>query len=246
MYIVGRTTAIDKRPQKGTRVRIGIIGSGNMGGALGLLWAAAGHTVTFSYSRDPAKLERLARVAGHGARRGSPADAAESADVVLLATHFNRVDDAVAQAGAALAGRVLVDCTNPMTEDDSGLAIGLTTSGGEEVARRAPGARVVKAFNTIPSELLASPSRRFRVAGSGAGGAPITPTLFYCGDDALAKRTVVPLIRDAGLEPADAGPLSAARYLEPLAMLVGYFAYEVQSTPEVAVTLLRRAAGRGW
>jgi 8-hydroxy-5-deazaflavin:NADPH oxidoreductase len=225
-------------------VRIGIIGAGNMGGALGALWAAAGHAVTFSYSRDRAKLERLAQALGHGARAGTPAEAVETADVVLLATHFNRVDDAVAQAGPGLLGRVLVDCTNPMTEDDSGLAVGHTTSGGEEVARRAPGTRVVKAFNTVPSELLASPSRRFRVAGSGATGGPITPTLFYCGDDALAKRTVVPLIRDAGLEPADAGPLSAARYLEPLAMLVAYFAYEVEQTPEVAVTLLRRAVGR--
>jgi predicted dinucleotide-binding enzyme len=226
-------------------VRIGIIGSGNMGGALGTLWAGAGHAVTFSYSRDRAKLEHLAEAAGTGARAGTPAEAVEAADVVLLATHFNRVDDAVAQAGPGLAGRVLVDCTNPMTDDDTELAVGLTTSGGEEVARRASGARVVKAFNTVPSELLASPSRRFRLAGSRAGGAPITPTLFYCGDDALAKRTVVPLIRDAGLEPADAGPLSAARFLEPLAMLVAYFAYEVEPSPEVAVTLLRRAVLRG-
>lgn len=221
-------------------MRIGVIGSGNMGGALGTLWAAAGHDVTFSYSRDPAKLERLARAVGGRARAGTPAEAAEGADVVLLATHFNRLDDVLAQAGQALAGRVVVDCTNPMTDDDTELALGHTTSGGEQVACRARGARLVKAFNTVPSELLGSQSRRFRVAGSGAGGGPITPTLFYCGDDALAKRTVVPLIRDAGFEPADAGPLSACRFLEPLAMLVGYFAYEVEANPEVAVTLLRR------
>jgi predicted dinucleotide-binding enzyme len=122
-----------------------------MGGKLGTLFARAGHDIVFSYSHSRSKLDTLASETGHGARAGTPAEAVEDADIVLLAVHWNRVDDVLAKAGD-LSGKVLVTCSLPMNDDDSALAIGHTTSGAEELAKRVPGGRVVSAFGTVPSE----------------------------------------------------------------------------------------------
>src|SRR5215510_7228920 len=97
-------------------MRIGILGSGLIGGKLGTLFARAGHDVTFSYSRDFKKLQRLAKKAG--ARAATPAEAVAEADVVLLAVHWSRVDDVLTQAGS-LAGKVVLSCTLPMSDDDT-------------------------------------------------------------------------------------------------------------------------------
>jgi len=209
-------------------MQIGIIGTGAMGSALGKLWAGQGHTVTFSYSRNPAKLEQWAREAGHGARAGTPQEAT-AADVVLISVLWSRIDDALVQAGS-LRGKIVVDCMLPMTADDSALAIGHTTSGGEQLAERS-GARVVKAFNTIFSDVLAAENRQF---GSD------TPTMFYCGDDAEAKRVVSGLIEQAGFEAVDAGKLERARFLEPLGLLIGMLALEEGLGPQIGLKLLRR------
>ena len=209
-------------------MHIGIIGTGAMGSALGTLWAGQGHTVTFSYSRDWQKLERLAQETGHGAKAGTPQEAA-AADVVLISVLWSRIDDALAAAGS-LRGKIVVDCMLPMTADDSALAIGHTTSGGEQLAQRS-GARVVKAFNTIFSDVLAAEGRQF--------GSDI-PTMFYCGDDAEAKQVVAGLIQQAGFEAADAGRLERARFLEPLGLLIGMLALEEGSGPQIGLKLLRR------
>src|SRR6476661_6440319 len=120
-------------------MRIGILGSGLMGGKLGTLFARAGHDVVFSYARTKRKLERLAREAqGKGtARAGTPAEAAREADAVLLAVHWSRVDDVLAQAGD-LDGTVVITCSLPMNADDTGLIVAHTSSGAEELARKAP------------------------------------------------------------------------------------------------------------
>ena len=209
-------------------MRIAILGSGNMGGALGRLLAAAGHDVSFSYSRDPAKLERLARASGVRARATSPADAVRDADVVILAVHWGRVPHVLRAAGS-VRGKILIDCTNPMTPSDDALAVGHRVSGGEIVAQRARGARVVKAFNTVPSELLRA----------GAEVLPERPAVCYCGKDAGAKRVVARLIRQVGFEPVDCGALTTARYLEPLALLVAELAYNQGRRPEVGVRFVR-------
>src|SRR6188768_685066 len=106
-------------------MRVGILGSGLMGGKLGTLFARAGHEVVFSYSRDRAKLEELAREAGHGARAGTPAEAARGADAVLLAVHWNRFDDVLHQAGD-LSGKVLVTCSLPMNDENTELVVAHT------------------------------------------------------------------------------------------------------------------------
>ena len=214
-------------------MRIGILGSGNMGAALGHLFAKAGHAVTFSYSHDPQKLERLARRNGPRARAGTPSDAVRGANAVLLAVHWSRVPHVLRAAGS-LRGKVLIDCTLPMTRSDEALAVGHRISGGELVARRARGARVVKAFNTVPAELLLA----------GAGSLPEQPMVCYCGDDAAAKRIVARLIRDVGFEPVHCGKLVVARYLEPFTLVVAELAYNQHRRPEVGVRFIRPRARR--
>jgi predicted dinucleotide-binding enzyme len=209
-------------------MRIGILGSGLMGGKLGTIFARAGHDVVFSYSHSKAKLEKLARDAGGVASAGTPAEAAKNADAVLLAVHWSRVDDVLEKAGS-LSGKVVVSCSLPMNADDTGLAIGHTTSGAEELAKKIPNAHVVSAFNTLPSEVL------FAVFEGAAGSA--RPNVVYCGANARAKKVAAQLITDAGFEPIDAGPLRIARYTEPFALLMAQLAYEGERGPALAYRL---------
>lgn len=216
-----------------TTMRIAILGSGTMGSALGHLFTSVGHHVAYSFSRDPKKLERLARSGGPRARAALPADAVHDADVVVLAVLWQHVPRALRAAGN-LRGKVLVDCTNPLTLSDDALAVGLRTSGAEIIARRARGAHVVKAFNTVPAELLRA----------GVAVLPEQPAVCYCGDDVRAKRVTARLIRQLGFEPVSCGALASARYLEPLAMLVGELAYNQGKRPEVGLRILRRTRPR--
>lgn len=200
-------------------MRIGIVGAGRMGSGLGKLLGAAGHEIVYSFSRSPEKLARLASETGPAARAGTPAEAA-AADVVILTVRRNDLDEALAQTGD-LVGKLVIDVTNPMDDADEELAIGFSTSGGEELAART-GARVVKAFNTVPSELLHAGPHRL----------PQRAAVCFCGDDDGAKQVAARLIRDAGFDAVDVGPLRSSRYLEPMAMLVAHVAYE-GPTPEI-------------
>jgi predicted dinucleotide-binding enzyme len=181
--------------------------------------------VVFSYARSERKLKRLAREAKGNARAGTPREAAQEADAVLLAVHWSRLDDVLAQAGD-LAGKVLVTCSLPMNDDDTALVVAHGSSGAEALARRLPKARVACAFNTVPSEVLFGV---FESKGKGAN-----PSLVFCGDDSGAKRIAAELIRDAGFEPVDAGPLRVARFTEPFALLVAQLAYEGERGPELS------------
>jgi len=206
-------------------MRVGILGSGLMGGKLGILFARAGHDVVFSYARNQKKLERLAREAGKNARAGTPAEAALDADALLLAVHWLRIDDVLGQVGG-LKDKAIVTCSLPMNADNTELVVGRTTSGAEVLARRLPQARIAAAFNTIPSEVLFDVYAARRKA--------TRPSLVYCGDDARSKQVAAQLIRDVGFDPIDAGPLSIARYTEPFALLVAQLAYEGKGGPELA------------
>jgi 8-hydroxy-5-deazaflavin:NADPH oxidoreductase len=211
-------------------MRIGILGSGLMGGKLGKLFARAGHDVIFSYARSQKKLERLAREAGKGARAGTPADAAQNADALLLAVHWLQLDDVLRQAGD-LDGKVIITCSLPMNEETTELVIGRTSSGAEELANRLPRARIVAAFNTVPSEVL---SRVYETRREAA-----RPSIVYCGDDWRANKVAATLIRDIGFDPVDAGPLAIARYTEPFALLVAQLAYGGKDGPELAYRIER-------
>ena len=206
-------------------MRVGILGSGLMGGKLGTIWARAGHEVVFSYARSEQKLKKLARDAKGPAKAGTPADAARDADALLLAVHWSRVDDVLKQAGD-LSGKIIINCSLPMNADDSALAIAHTSSGAEELAKKVPKARVVSAFGTVPSEVF------FDVFA--ARRKKVRPSLVYCGDDAKSKKVAAELIRDVGFDPVDAGPLRIARYTEPFTLLIAQLAYEGDEGPELA------------
>jgi predicted dinucleotide-binding enzyme len=206
-------------------MRIGILGSGLMGGKLGTILARAGHDVTFSYARSEQKLNRLAREAGNSARASTPAGAARHADALVLAVHWLRVDDVLKQAGD-VSGKVIVSCSLPMNADDTDLVIAHSSSGAEALAKKVPRANVVSAFGTVPSEVLFELFERRRRKNR--------PNLVYCGDHKGAKKIAEQLIRDVGFDPIDAGPLRVARYLEPFTLLVAQLAYEGKRGPRMA------------
>jgi NADPH-dependent F420 reductase len=211
-------------------MKIGVIGSGNVGGTLGSRWAQAGHQVTFS-SRNPdsKEMKDLIARAGSSARAASVADAAASSEVVLFATPWNVAEAAIRSAGE-LRNKVVIDAMNPLLPDLSGLTLGTTTSAAEQVQQWAAGAKVVKAFNTIGYNIMAD-------AKFGSEKA----LLAYCGDDAGAKQMVRQLAVDLGFDPLDAGPLTQARLLEPFALLWISLAYKAGQGREIAFKLLRRS-----
>lgn len=211
-------------------MRIGILGSGLMGGKLGTLFARAGHEVVFSYARSAQKLKRLARDAQGNARAGTPAEAARDAAALLLAVHWSRVDDVLRQAGD-VSGKVIVSCTMPMNADDTDLVIAHTLSGAEALAQKVPNAPVVSAFGTVPSEVLFDVFAARRKSNR--------PSLVYCGDDARAKKLAAGLIRDVGFDPVDTGPLRMARSLEPFTLLIARLAYETKGGPALAYRFQR-------
>ena len=211
-------------------MRVGILGSGLMGGKLGTIFARAGHEVVFSYARTRDKLEQLARAAGAGARAGTPREAARGADAVLVAVHWSRLDDVLNQAGE-LAETVVITCSLPMNDDDSALVVANSSSGAEALARKTPRAAVVSAFGSVPSEVF------FGVYES--RHREPRPSLVYCTDHDRARTAAAQLIRDAGFDPVDAGPLRIARYIEPFTLLMAQLAYETGESPAVAYRVER-------
>jgi 8-hydroxy-5-deazaflavin:NADPH oxidoreductase len=217
--------------QVNTRIqtmKIGIIGGGNIARGLGKFWAENGHELMFSFSRNEQKLKDLARSVSDAARVGTPAEAVQFADVVLLAVPWEAVPKAL-QAAGSLSGKLLFSCVNALNPDMSGMAVGTATSAAEEIAKLAPGARVVEGLPLF-AEVLDSGNTQFN--GQEA-------TVFYCGDDAEAKSIVAGLLRETATEAIDVGALSAARYIEPAMMVLIQLAY-VQQMGQVAFKLLRR------
>jgi 8-hydroxy-5-deazaflavin:NADPH oxidoreductase len=171
-------------------MNIGIIGTGNMGSGLGKIWAKNGHKLMFSYSRDVTKLEKIASSIGSNTSVGTPAEAVKFADVVVLSVPYGAVTDALTAAGS-LNGKILFSIVNALLPDLSGMAVGTTTSAAEEIAKLAPGARVVEALPVF-AEVLNSPSRSF--------GEQLA-TVFYTGDDADSKKVVADLLRQLDVDP---------------------------------------------
>jgi 8-hydroxy-5-deazaflavin:NADPH oxidoreductase len=207
-------------------VRIGIVGAGRLGGSLAERLADAGHDLMLGGGASAQETgSRL------GIPAGTAADAAEFGEVVSLAVPFDAIDDALMQARPR-KGCVLWTCVNALRPDYSGLAVGFDTSAAEEVAKRAPGARVVAAIPPF-AEALSS--------GQLAYDCGLAPSVFLCGDDPDAKELVEPLLVDLGAHPVDAGPLKAARLVEPAMMLLVSIAYA--GVPrDVALRLLERGA----
>ncbi len=186
-------------------MNIAIIGTGNVGSSLGRSFIRAGHDVTFA-ARDTAKTSQLA--AELGASWASPVDAAAAADVVLLAVPYVEAEAVVRDLGSAIAGKVVIDATNPLKADYSGLATEGGPSGAERLAAVAPTASFVKAFNTLFASVQADPTTHGQ-----------TVDALLAGDDEAAKSVVAALIRSIGLRPVDVGALAGARELEAMAWL---------------------------
>lgn len=208
-------------------MRIGVIGIGMVGGTLGRRWARGGHEVMFGV-REPSsdKVGRLLADSGENARAGTVSEAAAFGEVVALATPWGGTEDALRHAGD-LSGKVLLDCTNPLKPDLSGLEG--DRSAAEQVASWAPGAKVVKIFNTTGANNMDDP----RFGDDRA-------TMFYCGDDAEAKNVAARLAEELGFEAVDAGPLAEARSLEHLALLWIHLAYVQKLGRGIAFKLMRR------
>jgi len=210
-------------------VKIGILGAGHVGTGLGRRLAAKGHVIIVSFTRTREKAEAAAAMIGHGARAGSPADAARHGDVVILATPWAATLELVHEIAPDLVGKIVWDTTNPIKADMSGLEIGTNTSAGEAVARAAPGARVVKAVLPF-AEVLHSASMEI-------GGH--LPGVFVCGDDPAARTAILTLVADIPAGGVDAGPLSIARYTEPLGMLLVQLAYVQGMGARIGANLIR-------
>ena len=210
-------------------MNITVIGTGNMGSAFVQQLTRAGHKVVVA-ARNLEKAETVA-AANPGATARALANAAEHADVIVLATGYADAVAALKSVGN-LHGKVVIDITNPLTADFMGLSIGHTTSAAEEIAQAVPEAKVVKAFNTVFAQVLAE--------GADFGNSHRVP-VYFAGDDAAAKTTVSTLVESIGFAPVDAGPLKNARYLEPLAGLNIYFGYGAGKGTAIAPFWLDRA-----
>jgi len=210
-------------------MKIAVIGMGSVGGTLGRRWAELGHTVTFG-AKDPAEGKARAMVAkiGHRASIASVPEAVGDAEVVVLATPASANADAIASAGD-LSEKILIDVTNPLKPDLSGLAVGPDSSGAETIAKLAPRARVYKALNQTGFETMAD---------------PIFPTgraaMFVAGNDAAGKAVVLKLVSELGFDAIDAGDLAASRMLESLAMLWIHLMVRRKLGRKFAFALLRR------
>lgn len=217
-------------------MNIGIIGAGSVGTGLAKHLIPNGHAVMLSFSLDMEKLNATA--AELGAHAGTVAEAVQFADLVVLATPWAVTSDALGQTGSVQAKKIMWDCTNALKPDLSGLAIGTTTSGAEEIAKLAPWATVVKAIPPF-AQMLHSPGMLI---------GEHRPGVFVCSDDADARAVIARLVDEIGAQPVDAGPLSLARFAEPAAMLLVQLAYQQGYGARIGLALLHeppRSASEG-
>ena len=189
-------------------MKIAIIGAGNVGSALARGLKGKGHSVVVG-TRSPDEAAAKALAQETRAQIAEPADAASTADMVILALPWSTAEQAVKHLGP-MEGKVVVDCMNPlgMVDGALGLTVGHNRSGGEMVQDWLPEARVVKTLNQVGAEIMADNAAM-----------PHRPVMFMAADDADAKRPVATLLEDLGFEALDAGDLTKARLLEPLAMV---------------------------
>jgi predicted dinucleotide-binding enzyme len=185
-------------------LKIGIIGTGNIGGALARHWVDAGHEV-FVSSRHPEELQGLADELGPRAHAGTPAEAADFGEVVLVSVPYSAMPQVGAELSAALAGKVVLDTSNPVARRDGAIAdLVLQQGSGVATASFLPGARVVRAFNCIPAASLANqPNRQ-----------PTRIAIPLAGDDAVALEVAQRLVDDAGFDGVVVGPLEIARHFD--------------------------------
>lgn len=209
-------------------MNVTVIGAGNMGSAFVKQLTRAGHKVSVTARH----LEKALAIAedNPGATAVALANAAEQAEVIVVATGFGDAVAALKSVGN-LQGKVVIDITNPLTADYMGLTLGHSTSAAEEIAKAVPEAVLVKAFNTVFAQVLAE--------GADFGNGQTVP-VFVASDNDQAKQTVIDLVKSIGFAFIDAGGLKNARYLEPVAGLNIYFGYGAGLGTNIAPTWIHK------
>jgi NADPH-dependent F420 reductase len=211
-------------------MKIGIIGSGNMGSGLARRITLSGHDVLMT-AKNLAEAEKTARQIGPRVKVVPPAEVAKGVDVLIAATPAGEQVNALKSCGD-LKGKIVIDISNPLKPDMSGLSVGFTTSFAEELAKALPGVKIVKAFNTVFAQVL-NEGPDF--------GKGIHASAFYCSDDEAARKIVHQLIESMGFNAIDTGPLANARYLEPMGMLNIWFGYMAKRGTGIALNLAQRS-----
>lgn len=210
-------------------MKIGIIGSGDVGGTLGMRWRQKGHEIMFGVrNRQSQSVQKLIQ-SDKNLEFGEIMETVAFGDVIVLAVPWTSIEETILKAGN-LSNKILIDPTNPLTPDLKGLAMD-NSSAAEKISNLAKSAKVVKAFNMIGAKALNNlifDSQR--------------ADLFICGDDSHAKQIVRELAIDIGFDVIDVGPLVNARMLEYLALLWIELAFRQQLGPNIAFKLLRRKA----
>lgn len=209
-------------------MNIAIIGTGNVGAGLASVLATTRHGLVVTGRSGGDALATTLRAKGLQVQAADIKTAVALADVVILALPYGAVAGLAAQAD--FAGKIVVDATNPVTDDFSGLQLGHTSSAAEEIAKALPGARVVKAFNTVFAQVYAQ----------GLTFGTTRVQTFVASDDAAAKAAVLAIAGDAGFDARDAGGLKNARYIEPLAYLNIQFGYMLGQGTQIAPVWLSR------
>ncbi len=195
-------------------MKIGIINAGNIGRTLAKPWLQAGHQLKLAKAGDQTKLDNFLETV-EGATKGTTKEVAEFGDVALFSVYWLNLDATLAEVGD-LAGKIVIDTMNPLNvteqfEHYHDLEFMQSNSTSEELQKRLPKARVVKAFSTMPSTVLD--------ANEWANN-PVKPAVFVAGDDEQAKEVVKQLVRDAGFDPFDAGALANSRSIEQMGVLL--------------------------
>lgn len=211
-------------------MKIAIIGTGNVGKALGSTFARAGHEVTYN-ARDAEKTAKAAATVG-ATTATSPAEAAQKADVIVLAVPFTAAQAVAAEIAPVVRGKIVIDPTNPLSPDGSGLATAGGPSAAEQIASWLPGARVVKAFNTLFATVQADPATH-----------GVTIDALYATSDNKAKDEVADLLRSIGFRPVWVGPIARARELEAIAFLNMQLQMQHQGDWRTSVSLVGAPAG---
>jgi NADPH-dependent F420 reductase len=208
-------------------MKIGIIGAGEVGGTLGMIWRQKGHEIMFGVrNRQSQNVQKLIQL-DKDLELGEIMETVAFGDVIVFAVPWTSIEETIQRAGN-LSDKILIDPTNPLTPDLKELALG-NTSAAEKISNMAKSTKVVKAFNMIGAQTLDNlifDSQR--------------ADLFICGDDSHAKQIVRELAIDIGFDVIDVGPLVNARMLEHLALLWIELAFRQQLGPNIAFKLLRR------
>jgi 8-hydroxy-5-deazaflavin:NADPH oxidoreductase len=210
-------------------MKLAVIGSGNIGKSIGAWASQVGYEVIFS-SKNLEHAKDAARVAGKNSKADNIHEAVAQADLVLLSVPYIAVKEVLSGIGSLVNGKTLIDVTNALSSDYTSLAVGYTTSAAEEIQKLVPGAKVVKAFNTIFAQVYASQN-------PGIKGNKVS--VFYAGDDNDSKSKVADLISKMGFDAVDSGPLKSARILEPLALLNISLGYSLGHGTLIGFSFLR-------